>query len=442
MPPDVAGYGTRNRFLPVTDDRWWRLVEDAFAWAYSAAIVLVLVSTAMRWVTSSRPVRRMLAPVLFAACVLTVAVVYEYVVGWNAAVPRVTDVRILEVVRWSYVALAAALAWGLRRLGQTRAAVIDLVAELGDDVPPVRLGDALARALGDPSLVLLGWSAAAGCYVDPTTGRQVPGTVSAPGRALTRIERRGRPVAALVHDAALLEDPGLVNAVVAAVRLTLDNEQLQSELESQLAAVAASRARIVAAGDEERRRIERDLHDGAQQRLVTIALALRLAETRLGDGADPAVRDVLAQGVKDLGEAIDELRDLARGVHPAILGESGLWLRSSRWPTARRSTSRSTWSSTPSSRARSRPSAYFAVAEALTNVTKHAGATNVTVSVSDRDGSLRVSVTDDGAGGADPGGSGLRGIADRVAAVGGTLSVDSRPGSGTHFQVDLPCASS
>ena len=235
-----------------------------------------------------------------------------------------TDVRILEVVRWSYVALAAALAWGLRRLGQTRAAVIDLVAELGDDVPPVRLGDALARALGDPSLVLLGWSAAAGCYVDPTTGRQVPGTVSAPGRALTRIERRGRPVAALVHDAALLEDPGLVNAVVAAVRLTLDNEQLQSELESQLAAVAASRARIVAAGDEERRRIERDLHDGAQQRLVTIALALRLAETRLGDGADPAVRDVLAQGVKDLGEAIDELRDLARGVHPAILGESGL----------------------------------------------------------------------------------------------------------------------
>jgi signal transduction histidine kinase len=266
--------------------------------------------------------------------------------------------------------------------------------------------------------------------------------VSASGRALTRIERRGQPVAALVHDAALLEDPGLVNAVVAAVRLTLDNEQLQSELESQLAEVAASRARIVAAGDEERRRIERDLHDGAQQRLVTIALALRLAETRLAEDADPAVRDVLAQGVKDLGEAIDELRDLARGVHPAILGESGLVAA------IESLADRSPLDVSLELDVHAEPTsavaaaAYFAVAEALTNITKHASATTVTVRVVDRVGSLHISVTDDGAGGADPGGSGLRGIADRVAAVGGTLSVDSPPGSGTHFQVDLPCASS
>ena len=141
---------------------------------------------------------------------------------------------------------------------------------------------------------------------------------------MTVVEQDGAPVAALVHDEALLEDPGLVGAVVAAVRLTSDNERLRGELQRQLTAVAESRSRIVAAGDEERHRIERDLHDGAQQRLVTIALALRLADARLGSDSDPEVHDVLSQAVKDLGEAIDELRDLARGIHPAILTESGL----------------------------------------------------------------------------------------------------------------------
>ena len=442
VPPDVAGYGTRNRFLPISDERWWRLVEDVFAWSYAIAVTLVLASTSARWIGSTVPARHMRSPVLFAGVVVTASVVYEYVVGWNAEVPRTTDVRINDVVLWAHVALAAALAIGIWRVRGTRHAVIDLVTELGDGMPPPRLAEALARALGDPSLQLLTWSASHGAYVDHG-GRTVDGRSLPAGRALTAIEHRTRPVAALLHDAALLEDPGLVNAVVAAVRLTIDNEQLHAELASQLAEIVASRARIVAAGDEQRRRIERDLHDGAQQRLVTIALALRLAETRLADDADPAVRDALSQGVKELGAAIDELRDLARGVHPANLTESGLAAALNslidRTPIA---------ISTDIDVADEPPSpigatAYFAVAEALTNVLKHADATTVHVTARMCDDVLHVSVTDDGVGGAKPiGGSGLRGIGDRVAAVGGSLRIDSRPGSGTQLQVELPCASS
>jgi signal transduction histidine kinase len=441
VPPDVAGYGVRNRFLPISDDRWWRLVEDVFAWGWSATFLLALASVAARWAQSSQPGRRMLAPALFGAALLAAAVTYEYVIGWNAEIPAIAGVRIFYVTEWARAGVGVALAVGLVRLRRTRSAVVDLVAELGHDAPPARLEDALSRALGDPSLILVPWSVAADCYVDDD-GRPVNLSAEPPGRAVTRIESRGEPVAAIVHDAALLEDPGLVNAVVAAVRLTIDNEQLQAELETQLAEVAASRSRIIAAGDAERRRIERDLHDGAQQRLVTIALALRLAETRLPGDSTPEVRAALSKSVADLQDAIDELRDLARGIHPAAL-ESGLRaaLESlvDRSPLPVRLDLRLN-GEPPSAIAQT---AYFAVSEALTNVVKHANASEVTVRAIACDGTMRIQVTDDGGGGADAdNGTGLRGIADRVAAVAGTMHLHSPPGAGTHFEVDLPCESS
>jgi signal transduction histidine kinase len=405
-------------------------------------MLLVLVSVAARWRNSSRPGRQMRTPALYGAVVLTAAVTYEYVVGWNAEIPRIAGLPVVYVAWWARAAVAVALAVGLIRLRRTRSAVVDLVAELGHDAPPARLGDALGRALGDAGLTLLPWSVAAGSYVDDG-GRPVDLSVDPPQRAVTRIERRGEPVAAIVHDVALLEDPGLVNAVVAAVRLTIDNEQLQAELETQLAEVAASRTRIVAAGDAERRRIERDLHDGAQQRLVTIALALRLAEARVGGSeTTPEVRALLAQTVSDLQEAIDELRDLARGIHPAIL-DSGLHAAlvslADRSPLPVRLDVRLD---------REPPSAvthtaFFAVAEALTNIAKHANAHNVTVRAIASNGAIQIEVTDDGDGGADSDdGTGLRGISDRVAAVGGTMRLHSPPGAGTRFEVELPCASS
>jgi signal transduction histidine kinase len=376
------------------------------------------------------------------AAAVVAQVGYDYVVRHQLGVVGPGRTALFLVVVSLRAATAAAFVIGLRRQGAARSAVVDLVGGLEgpDSASPDRLAAALRRALGDPSLELVPWSTAEQSYVD-AEGRRPVLPVAAPGRAVTVVEQDGAPVAALVHDEALLEDPGLVGAVVAAVRLTSDNERLRAELQRQLTAVAESRSRIVAAGDEERHRIERDLHDGAQQRLVTIALALRLADARLGSDSDPEVHDALSQAVKDLGEAIDELRDLARGIHPAILTESGL---SSALESL---VDRSPVPASLDMRVATEPpmavaaTAYFAASEAMTNVVKHAHATRIRVEVRIEGGELRVLIEDDGVGRADPaGGSGLRGLADRVDAGGGTLRVTSPPSGGTRLDVRLPCA--
>jgi signal transduction histidine kinase len=339
------------------------------------------------------------------------------------------------------VATAAAFVVGLREQRATRSAVVDLVGGLsgGADTAPDRLGAALRSALGDPSLELVAWSPAEHAYVG-TAGERLVLPVTEPGRAVTLVEQDGTPVAAMVHDEALLEDPGLVSAVAAAVRLTSDNERLRRELQRQLAEVAASRSRIVAAGDDERRRIERDLHDGAQQRLVTIALALRLADARLDPATDPAAHEALSQAVKDLSEAIVELRDLARGIHPAVLTESGLEVAVGSLVDRSYLPAHLTVRLGAEPPASVSAAAYFAVSEALTNVAKHARATDVLVEVADHGDMLRILVADNGVGGADPRtGSGLRGLTDRVEAAGGTLYLTSPPAGGTRLEVELPC---
>jgi len=384
--------------------------------------------------------RRMLLPAVVAACGLAAITVRQALSGWNS--PSLGDsVRTFAVIWWAYAAVAAALAIGLARLRTTRSAVVDVFADLGSLAASPALGPALARALGDPSLTLLTWSPGEGAYVDREGGTTaIP---SGDDRAVTRIERAGEPVAVLVHDPALLEDPGLVDAVAAAVRLTADNERLNAELQAQLEEVAASRARIVVAADAERLRIERDLHDGIQQRLVTIALALRLAEQRLeSTDADPT-QQVLDRAVTDLASAIDELRDLARGIHPAILTESGLGPALASLADRSPVPVRLSTSITTQPPADVAAAAYFTVAEALTNVAKHASAQTVTVSASNQDGHLQICIADDGQGGADERcGSGLTGISDRIATVGGRLRIDSPCGGGTRLTVELPCASS
>jgi signal transduction histidine kinase len=285
--------------------------------------------------------------------------------------------------------------------------------------------------------VLLPWSAAAGGYVDPS-GRRVEPEPS-PGRAVTLVDGDGTPLAALVHDEALIEDPGLVSAVSAAVRLTVDNERLRHELEDRLDDLAASRARIIAAADAERRRIERDLHDGTQQRLVTIALRLRLALARLPDD-EGAEREALTQAVDDISAVAEEVRRLARGIHPAILEEAGLQAALEGLVDRSPLAVRTEFVLPVEPPAAAAATAYFTVSEALTNALKHAGPCEVCVAARIVDGRLRVVVTDDGAGGArEDLGSGLTGLQDRVRATGGTLRVLSPPGGGTRIEVDLPC---
>ena len=213
-------------------------------------------------------------------------------------------------------------------------------------------------------------------------------------------------------------------------------ERLANEAE-----VRASRARIVEAADESRRRLERDLHDGAQQRLVELALDLRMARAKLGDEPDGA-SELLDAALDDLGEAISELRDLARGIHPAALTEGGL--RPALEALAARSTVPVRLVAVPDARfaAGVEATAYFVVAEALTNAARHAAAARVEVEAVRAGARLRVEIRDDGRGGADPsGGSGLRGLADRVAAIDGRLDVSSPPGEGTVLRVEIPCGS-
>jgi PAS domain S-box-containing protein len=214
--------------------------------------------------------------------------------------------------------------------------------------------------------------------------------------------------------------------------------RLNVELHARLEELAASRARIVTAGDVERRRLERNLHDGAQQRLVTLSLSLRLALEKL-DSDPAAARAALADVGDELALALEELRELARGLHPAVLSDRGL--RAAVETLVGRVPAPVEIADIPDERLPEpvEAAAYYLIAEALTNVTKYAQASTVRVRVAASDASVVVEVSDDGVGGADPAaGSGLRGLADRVEALGGSLEVESPAGAGTSLRAEIP----
>jgi signal transduction histidine kinase len=337
------------------------------------------------------------------------------------------------VVLAMMVALAAGMVWART----ARAAAADLVVEL-ERTPPGSVREVLARTLGDPSLELALWLPERRSYVDGA-GRPLALPAPGSGRAVTVLGDSDAPVAALIHDPVLLERRALLQAAGAAARFALENERLQAQLRAQLAELRASRTRIVQAGDEERRRLERDLHDGAQQRLLALGLALQLARAQLGPRANGAT-ELLGEADAELRAALDELRELARGIHPAVLTEQGLdaALRT----LAERSPVPVTIVEIPDERlpAPAEAAAYFLVCEALANVAKHAHASRVRVSVRLDERAL-LDIEDDGVGGADPAhGSGLRGLADRVHALDGELAIDSPPGRGTHLHAEFPCA--
>jgi signal transduction histidine kinase len=300
---------------------------------------------------------------------------------------------------------------------------------------PVR--EMLAVSLGDRSVAIAYWLPDRHAFVDEA-GRPVELPEPGSGRAWTAVERDGAPVAAIVHDAALDTSPELVEAAAAASSLAIDNERLKADLRARLEELRVSRLRIVEAADDARRRIERDLHDGAQQELLALALELRVLRSRVGDSNALPLIDGIA---KRLDVALGELRELARGIHPAILTQSGL--AAAVGALADRATIPVETDVAVEQRlpAPVEAAAYFLVAEALTNVVRYAGATGAIVRIAIDGDDLVVSVSDDGVGGVDvAAGSGLRGLQDRLATVDGTMEIESPRGGGTRLTGRIPVA--
>ncbi|HEX2504742.1 MAG TPA: histidine kinase [Gaiellaceae bacterium] len=535
-------------------------------------VIAVLVTLAvgviywLRWQGASPPARRTLGPVLVTGTLALFLLALSLILGFFVSDLVESSIFVLSAVVLSTVPLASLAGLLQSRLAQS--AVGNLLVELGQSLPPGELRDALARALGDPSLTVGYWLPEAQVFVDHE-GRPLPPPDPQGSRRGTWVERNGERIAALVHDESLLEEPQLIEAVVAAAGLTLENERrlaalarsesrnrallnampdvmfriardgtylaykaeegsdlfsnpdeligknvrdvlprdvagpmmrcvaealepgstrtiefeheleldgtrrffearivpaevdevvmivrdfterrraqeqlegLQVELQRHLQELQASRARIVAVADQERRRLERNLHDGAQQRLVSVSLTVRLAQARLD--ADPATANELLQGAsEELATALEELRELARGIHPAVLTDRGLG------PALESLVTRTPVPVEVEAPVDERlpgpveAAAYYVVSEALANVAKYANASQAAVRVSRQNGVAVVEVEDDGVGGADPSrGSGLRGLADRVEALAGRLAVDSEPGRGTRIRAEIPCA--
>jgi signal transduction histidine kinase len=415
-------------------------LRDAYRFAVFGALGVAFVALLVRrFVKASPPMRHTLLPMAVAGAAAGLRALLE------AALTPFQDYSntVEEVLFWwqiaAQVAIPVALLVGMLRAQLARGGVAQLLLEL-QQTRPNEVRDRLARTLGDPSLEVAFWVPERGGYID-ASGQAVELPDDEDERAVTRLDRGPEPVAALIHDRALLHEPELVQAAGAAAGLALQNARLQAELRAQLVEVRESRARIVTAGDAERRRIEQDLHDGAQQRLVALALELRSTQRRLGSSLDPELEAVIESTVGQLQRAVEELRELAHGVHPPILTQGGL--PAAVEDLAGRLPIPVTVLGVPEERLAPdlEAAAYFVVCEALANVVKHAQASAVTVSLTRVNGTLVVEVADDGVGGADATrGSGLRGLNDRVEARGGRLRVASVPGGGTRIVGELPCA--
>jgi signal transduction histidine kinase len=301
---------------------------------------------------------------------------------------------------------------------------------------PEEIGTVLAEALDDASANLRFWLAETEAYAD-ASGHLVD--VAADPRAQTEIGRGGARTAVLLHDPSLLDRPDLLNSVLSAATLSIEMARLRVELRLQLAEVEASRSRIVEAGYEERRRLERDLHDGAQQRLVSLGVQVRRLQRTLPRGA-AVLSPALDRVVEEIGGAITDLRQIAAGVRPARL-DDGL---SAALADLARSAPIPVEVDVPAERVQAsvEAAAYFVACEALTNAVRYASASRVAMRAVRENGTLLVSITDDGIGGAVVRrGSGLAGLQDRVAAHGGTLAVVSPRGRGTRVEVAIPCES-
>jgi len=424
-----------------------RLVRGAVAVGYAAAIITPI------WRSEAATI--LLAGLLLAVCAREFVravgqprrarlIALQAATGLSLVLAGTTAARLLLppeevggpsllVYEAALCVLATGLLTGLLVAPWQRAVVTDLVVELGEARSGTLRGE-LSQALGDPSLEIGYWLPDRAVFVD-AEGHPLRLPAPGSGRSVTIVERDGQPVAALVHDPAVLEDPGLLEAVTSAAQLAASNARLQAEVQARVVELGASRRRILAARDEERRRLERRLHEGAEARLGELAVTLRRGQQ---SATGEQTRDQIAHAKDQLTRTLEELRRLAHGLHPRVLAEHGLegalagLAKDLPLPVDINVAS----TQLPQQVA---VAAYFVCAETLANVAKHAAAAHVAVAVTASEDRVKVEIADDGVGGADPAhGSGLRGLADRVETLGGTLLVESTPGHGTRLAADIP----
>jgi signal transduction histidine kinase len=419
---------TDNVFLVNSLPRIARGVQDADLWFAAAAGAALATVCVWRLAVASAPARRTLWPVLAGGIGLAAATVAHSVALARWPLEDPGDPVFLSIfagVCAAVIVIAVGLPWGLLRARVQRRSVARIVAELGEAPPPGSLESALAEAMGDTGLRIAYWLPASGRYGD-AGGHPMEEPRPSSGHAVTPLVRDGRRVALVTHAAAVTD---LERGLGAAARLALENERLRAEVLAQLHDLRESRARIVETGDAERRRLERDLHDGAQQRLLALSYDLRLAGSAAEADGDGETAALLAEATADAQAALGELRDIAHGIHPAILTEAGLGPALASLADAAPlavEVGETVGERYPAS---VETAAYQVVAEAIDDAARR-GASYATVGATRDDERLVVSVDDDGSERT----SKLIHLADRVGAVGGILEV----GPST-IRAELPC---
>ncbi|HKW72039.1 MAG TPA: histidine kinase [Candidatus Dormibacteraeota bacterium] len=405
---------------------------------YLACLVFGSVLILRRWAVGGYARRRSLSPVLWSLAPVVLAFV-----PWTAV--TLSQAQVGPTLRGFgllfLTALPVGFVVGMLRSGLDLVPIGSLVVKLSRGLLPEQLRPALAEVLHDPSLEVAYWVPTMNSFAD-LEGQALELPPPDSERAASILDGETGPVAALVYDSSLLLEPDLVDAAAAAARMALENARLQVQLRAQLEEVRQSRARLVEAGQQERQRVERDLHDGAQQQLVTLLLSLQHTKAEANRRSDLDTAALLDSNIASLKQALSELRELARGIYPSILTEAGLVpaLRS----LAERSPIPLEVSDGIGERrltAQLEATLYFVATEAITNAVKHSEGRRICVSLVRNHETVVLDVSDDGQGGAAVGvGTGLRGLADRVAAAGGRLRVESDR-RGTTIHCEIPCGS-
>jgi signal transduction histidine kinase len=425
--------------LPSADADYWFGV----GWRLAGLGLMLTVAArlAMRWFTSSLPARRVafvmpLALVLW--CYGTVQDSVSFTLGWESGWLQFVPPVAIALIPPAFVG-------GVLYARGLRSRVADLVIVARDKVDRALWESSLARMLHDSSLRVFWWDDHAGRYetsdgtpVEDLRGAARPAR-SRPGRSTLPIDSADGPIALIEHDVALSQDDRLLDAVSSALLLSVDNDRLRGRLEQTIQELRESRLRIVEEGYLARRRLERDLHDGSQQQLVSLAISLRIATAKAEAAGNTEVTRDLERASAQLADALRELRELARGIHPTVLTDGDL--RSALEELAQRAHVPVEVQVRTDGRLPSviEETIYFCVSECLTNAAKHAEASACSVAIERTGDAVRVVVTDDGRGGArvEPGG-GLEGVRDRAEAVGGRAQVTSPEGGGTRIELVIP----